>query len=127
MNSGKAPIFNHLNITLNGLFALRAFGLTKDFKKLFYKICYHTTSKFCSYHIGSRWMHFYNDFLGNIFLVFSIFLAVILMDYLDPLFLSTGLALILIVAMNMVWMMFQLSSNRTFMVSAMRMMQYIKF
>ena len=73
-----------------------------------------------------RWMHFNSDAVCAVFILVNVFLSVIMINYLDRKLVSTGLSLVLVLAMDLVWTMFQFSQVQTYMASAERMLECTK-
>ena len=124
-NASKSPILTHMNTTLSGLFALRSYNLLNDLRKVFIDTCSYNTNSFFEYHGAMRWMHFANDALSTAFISLMILSSVILINYLDKALLATGLSMLLILFVNLVWLMTQITQVQTFMASGERMLDYL--
>ena len=123
-NASKSPILTHMNTTLSGLFAMRSYGLLQNLRKVFVDMCSFSNNSFFEYQSGMRWMHFANDSLNAIFLSLMLLSSMILVNYLDKALLATGLSMLLILFVNLIWLMIQVTQVQTFMASAERMLDY---
>lgn len=124
LNSSKTPLLNHFSITLYGLFSIRCYDLKSSFIDKFKTYNQVVCRNFFCYHSSMRWMHFNSDAVCAIFITINIFLSVIMINYLDRKLVSTGLSLVLVLAMDLVWAMFQFSQVQTYMASADRMLEF---
>ena len=122
MNSSKTPILNHFSEALYGIFSIRCYDLADTLTMSFRRSTLTASVNFFNYHSCMRWMHFNSDSVCAIFIIVNIFASLIMIDFLDRKLVSTGLSLILVLAMDLVWTMFQFSQVQTYMASAERML-----
>lgn len=126
MNSSKTPILNHFSEALYGIFSIRCYDLADNLTMSFRRSTLTASVNFFNYHSCMRWMHFNSDSVCAIFIVVNVFASLVMIDFLDRKLVSTGLSLILVLAMDLVWTMFQFSQVQTYMASAERMLQLTK-
>ena len=100
-NASKGPIISQISSTFRGLISLRALGIHRGFKTHFENLLDYYTGKYIAYRITAEWQDFFSNIAGTLFCIINIFLAVSLMNILDPTLLVAGLSMIIVISMNL--------------------------